>query len=106
MALELTDQNFQAEVLDSDQVTMVDFWAEWCGPCKMISPIVEELAKDFEGKAKIGKVNVDFNQEVSMKFGIRNIPTILFFKSGEFVDKPVGAASKQVLLETLDKHLS
>ena len=95
MALEFTDANFESEVINSDvPVVLVDFWAEWCGPCRMVGPLIEELYGEYEGKAKIGKVNVDNNREISMKYGIRNIPTVLFFKNGEVVDKQVGAASK------------
>jgi thioredoxin 1 len=105
MALEFTDSNFQAEVLEADQVTLVDFWAEWCGPCKMVSPIVDQLAEEYAGKAKIGKVDVDSNQEISMKYGIRSIPTILFIKGGEVVDRQVGAVSKAQLEAKLQAHL-
>lgn len=106
MALEFTDSNFQSEVLDTDQVTVVDFWAEWCGPCKAIGPIIEELASEYNGKAKIGKVNVDHNQDISIKYGIRSIPTILFFKNGEVVDKQVGAASKAILQQKIEAHMN
>lgn len=105
MAVELTDANFEELAVKSDKPVVVDFWAEWCGPCRMVSPIVEELANDYEGKAVIGKVNVDNNNEISAKFGIRNIPTILFLKNGEVVDKQVGAVQKSVLAEKLDKLL-
>jgi thioredoxin 1 len=103
MALELTDANFEELALKSDKPVVVDFWAEWCGPCRMVGPIVEELSKDYEGKAVVGKVNVDLNNEISAKYGIRNIPTILFLKNGEIVDKQVGAVQKSVLAEKLDK---
>lgn len=102
MALELTDANFDELVLKSDKPVLVDFWAVWCGPCRMVGPIVEELSGDYEGKAVIGKVDVDNNPEISAKFGIRNIPTLLFFKNGEIVDKQVGAAPKQTFSAKLD----
>jgi len=105
MALEFTDENFEELALKSDKPLLVDFWAEWCGPCRMVTPIVEELSKDYEGTAIVGKVNVDNNNEISAKFGIRNIPTILFIKNGEVVDKQVGAVQKSVLAEKLDKLL-
>jgi thioredoxin 1 len=102
MALEITDANFEELVLKSDKPVLVDFWAEWCGPCRMIGPIVEEMAGEYEGKSIIGKVNVDENPEISMKFGIRNIPTILFVKNGEIADKSVGAVPKGQLTSKLD----
>lgn len=104
MALEITDNNFEKEVMQTSQLVMLDFWAEWCGPCRMISPIVNELAEEYAGKAVIGKVNVDENPEITQKFAIRNIPTILFIKNGEIVDKQVGAVPKNILqnkIETL-----
>lgn len=104
MALEITDATFE-EVLKSDKLVVVDFWAEWCGPCRMVGPIIEELAVDYADKAIIGKVDVDNNDEITSKFGIRNIPTILFFKNGEIVDKQVGAAQKSALVEKIDKQL-
>ncbi|GJM32665.1 MAG: thioredoxin-2 [Saprospiraceae bacterium] len=104
MAFEFTDLNFQQVALENDGVSVVDFWAEWCGPCRMISPIIEELASEYEGKAVIGKVNVDENPEVSMKYGIRSIPTILILKNGEVVEKHVGTATKKVLAEKIESH--
>jgi thioredoxin 1 len=101
MALQLTDSNFETEVLASDKVSIVDFWAEWCGPCRVVGPFVEELANEYSGQAVIGKVNVDDNPGISAKYGIRNIPTILFIKGGEVVDKQVGAVPKAVLEQKL-----
>jgi thioredoxin 1 len=106
MAVEVTDSNFQSEVLQSDKPVLVDFWAEWCGPCKMIAPMVEELAKEYDGKLKVGKVNVDSNQQTSMQYGIRSIPTLLIFKGGKVVDQLVGAVPKKMLAEKLAKHLN
>lgn len=103
--LEITDQNFE-EIINTDQPVLVDFWAEWCGPCKMIGPLVEELAAEYEGKAVIGKVDVDTNPEVSAKFGIRSIPTLLVFKNGEIVDKQIGAVPKTALSAKLDAQLA
>ena len=105
MALTVTDSNFEELILKSDKPALVDFWAEWCGPCRMISPVVSELADELEGKAIISKVNVDENPEICAKYGIRNIPTILFFKDGEIVDKQVGATQKNVLLDKLNAIL-
>lgn len=105
MALELTDSNFEELVLKSDKPVLVDFWAVWCGPCRMVAPIVEELAKDYEGKAIVGKLDVDNNPNVSAQFGIRNIPTLLVFKNGQVVDKQVGAVPKSVLAAKIDAHL-
>lgn len=106
MATQLTDSNFKETVLDSGKVAIVDFWAEWCGPCKAIGPMIEELSKEYEGKAVVGKVDVDSNPETAMKYGIRNIPTILFIKGGQVVDKQVGAVPKASLVAMLNKHLS
>lgn len=102
MALELTDANFEETVLNSDKPALVDFWATWCGPCRMVGPLVEEIANEYEGKAIVGKVDVDNNPEIAQKYGIRNIPTILFMKGGEIVDKQVGAVAKDVLASKLD----
>ena len=105
MALEITDANFEELVLKAEKPVLVDFWAEWCGPCRMIGPVVEELHGEYEGKAVIGKVNVDNNPSVSAQFGVRNIPTILFIKGGEVVDKVVGAVPKTQLASKLDAIL-
>ena len=105
MAVEFTESNFEEMALKSDKPVLVDFWAEWCGPCRMVGPVVEEIANEYDGKAVIGKVNVDENPEISMKYGIRNIPTILFLKNGEVVDKSVGAVPKNVLTEKLDGQM-
>ncbi|HUH19479.1 thioredoxin [Albibacterium sp.] len=105
MTIEITDSNFEEVVLKADKPVLVDFWAEWCGPCRMVGPVVEELSNEYQGKAVIGKVDVDNNPEVSMKFGIRNIPALLFFKDGEIVDKQIGAVPKSVLAEKLEKQL-
>ena len=101
--VELTKDNFQATIAEG--VTMVDFWAPWCGPCRMIAPVVEELASDFDGQATIAKVNTDEQQEISVQYGIRSIPAILFFKDGELVDQMVGAASKDTFAEKINAHL-
>jgi len=103
-AIEITDANFD-QIINTNKPVLVDFWAEWCGPCKMIGPLVEELAGDYEGVAVIGKLDVDNNPNISAKFGIRSIPTLLVFKNGEIVDKQVGAVSKGVLAQKLDKAL-
>ena len=102
MALEITDANFDELVLKSSKPVMVDFWAEWCGPCRMVGPVIAELAEDYGDKAVVGKLNVDQNPETSMKFGIRSIPTVLFMKNGEVVDKLVGASSKQAYAAKLE----
>ena len=105
MALEITDANFEELVMNSDKPVMIDFWAVWCGPCRMVGPIVEELATEYEGKAVIGKVDVDSNPNIAMKYGIRNIPTVLYVKGGEVVDKQVGAAPKQSFVSKLNAIL-
>jgi thioredoxin 1 len=105
MAIEITDANFEELVVQSDKPVMIDFWAVWCGPCRMIAPIVEEMSSEYEGKAVIGKVDVDSNPNVAMKYGIRNIPTVIFVKNGEVVDKQVGAAPKQAFTTKLDALL-
>ena len=105
-AIELTDQNFAAEVENSSSTVLVDFWAEWCGPCRMVGPIVEELAGEYEGKVKVGKVDVDTNPQVSVKYGIRSIPTLLIFKNGQIVDQVIGAVPKAILKRQLDAQLA
>jgi thioredoxin 1 len=105
MALEITDGNFEEVVMKSDKPVVVDFWAAWCGPCRMVGPIIEEMANEYGDKAVIGKVDVDHNPGVSAQFGIRNIPTILFIKNGEIVDKLVGAAPKATFTAKLDAIL-
>lgn len=105
MAQEINDGNFEELVIKSGKAVMIDFWAEWCGPCRMIAPIVDEMSKDFDGKAIIGKVNVDENPGITAKLKIRNIPTLLFYKNGVEVDKIVGAASKSAITEKLNSLL-
>ncbi len=106
MAFELTDKNFKEKVLDTEGVAVVDFWAVWCGPCRMIGPHIEEMAKEYEGKALIAKVDVDNNPEISLKYNVRSIPTVLYLKNGEIVDKQVGATSKKVLADKLEAVLA
>ena len=105
MTIEFTDANFEELVVKSDKPVLVDFWAEWCGPCRMIAPLVHELSDEYAGKAVFGKVDVDSNVAVASKYGIRNIPTILFFKNGEVVDKQVGAVPKSILAAKIDSLL-
>lgn len=104
MELKITDANF-AEILAGDKPVVVDFWATWCGPCRALAPVVEELASEYEGKAVVGKCNVDENEDIPMKYGIRNIPTLLFFKGGELVDRLVGAAPKADIAKKIDSLL-
>ncbi len=104
MALQITDSNFK-DTIGSDKPVLVDFWAEWCGPCRMIAPIVDELSTELDGKAVIGKLNVDENQAVPAEFGIRSIPTLLIFKNGEVVDKIVGALPKHSIQQKLEAHM-
>ena len=102
MALEITDSNFEETVLKSDKPVLVDFWAAWCGPCRMVGPIIDELSEEYEGKAVVGKVDIDSNQQYAAQFGVRNIPTVLLFKNGELVDRKVGVSSKNDYAQALD----
>jgi thioredoxin 1 len=105
MAVAITDANFEELVLKSDKPVMVDFWAAWCGPCRMVGPIIDQIGEEYEGKAVIGKVDVDANQEFAAKYGVRNIPTVLVFKNGEVVNRQVGVAPKQTYASSLDAVL-
>ena len=106
MAKEYTDSNFQSEVLSSDKLTVIDFWAEWCGPCRAIGPVIEELSKEYDGKVNVGKVNVDQNSELTVNYGVTSIPAILFIKDGQVVDKLVGAQPKSNFVKKIETHLS
>ena len=103
--IEITDDNFETEVIKSDKPVLIDFWAVWCGPCKMIAPIVEELASEYDGKVKIGKLDVDSNQQTAIKFGVRGIPTLLIFKEGKLKDTIIGAVPKKHLVDKLNSVL-
>ena len=105
MAVEFTEENFESLAIKSDKLVMVDFWAEWCGPCRMLVPHVEELASEYDGKALVGKVNVDLHGGIAAQFGVRNIPTIVFLKNGKLVDKVVGAVPKNQLAEKLEANI-
>jgi thioredoxin 1 len=105
MAAVYTDANFESEVIKTDKLTVVDFWAPWCGPCLALGPVIEALAKDYDGKVNIGKVNVDENPQLSVQFGITSIPAVLFIKGGQVVDKQVGAAAKGVFEKKIQQHL-
>jgi thioredoxin 1 len=105
MALTITDATFEEVVLQSDKPVLVDFWAAWCGPCRMVGPVIEEVSNEYNGKAVVGKVDVDANQEFAAKFGIRNIPTVLLFKNGEVVNRQVGVAPKKTYTDAIDAAL-
>ena len=105
MAIEISDSNFEETVLNCDKPVMVDFWAAWCGPCRMVGPIIDELSNEYADKAVIGKVDVDKNQEYAAKYGVRNIPTVLVFKNGEVVKRQVGVATKEIYAEAIDSLL-
>jgi thioredoxin 1 len=105
MPLEFTDSNFQEKVIASNKLTIVDFWAEWCGPCRAIGPIIEDLSKEYDGRVNVGKVNVDHNPQLSINYGITSIPAILFIKDGKVVDKQIGAVPKSILEKKIQAHL-
>ena len=105
MALEITDATFETTVLKNDKPVMVDFWAAWCGPCRMVGPIIEQISEEYDGKAVVGKVDVDSNQEYAAKYGVRNIPTVLIFQNGEVVGRQVGVAPKSVYTDAIDSLL-
>lgn len=105
MALEITDASFEEAVLKSDKPVLVDFWAAWCGPCRMVGPIIEQISDEYDGKAVVGKVDVDANQEFAAKYGVRNIPTVLIFKNGEVVERQVGVAPKNTYTDAIDALL-
>ncbi|SDR99451.1 thioredoxin [Christiangramia echinicola] len=105
MAIEITDANFEEQVLKSEKPVMVDFWAAWCGPCRMVGPIIDEISTEYDGKAVVGKLDVDANQEFAAKYGVRNIPTVLVFQNGEVVGRQVGVAPKQTYADAIDQLL-
>ena len=105
MALEITDANFEEVVLKSDKPVLVDFWAAWCGPCRMVGPVIDEISGDYEGKAVVGKLDVDANQDFAAKYGVRNIPTVLLFKDGEVVSRQVGVSPKNAYTDAIDGQL-
>ena len=105
MTTSVTKENFTSEVLGNEKLVLVDFWAEWCGPCRMVGPIIDELSKDFEGKAVVGKIDVDANQEFAAKYGVRNIPTVLLFKDGELISRQVGVAPKKTYEDAINAAL-
>ena len=105
MALEITDATFEEQVLKSDKPVLVDFWAAWCGPCRMVGPIIDEISKEYDGKAVVGKLDVDANQEFAAKYGVRNIPTVLIFNDGELVGRQVGVSPKDAYTKAIDELL-